>query len=204
MIKSPKRKSPIKGGKRTLFEKLSGPKCDGIDPITHDKISDINSIRLLENGHYYCFDILSLKTWINMGRVTNPYTNLNFSLKNLDKIKRKIKKTEILLRPLDLSLLKKYSLVSIVIAWDPSKGYNKYKSINGSCLGYDYFQYQLFLTHKEDDYPYIEIYSKNYNIYQLILNVLKQIMPYEPTDTAKDGGVYYYPEFKKIVKLKEY
>jgi ankyrin repeat protein len=83
----------MKGGRRSLEEKVR-QKCDGEqDPISLDDITDSRfAIRLLEDGHYFCYDARSLKGWFDTGSRINPATNKNFSNANIEKIKKKFRK----------------------------------------------------------------------------------------------------------------
>jgi len=87
----------MKGGRRTESEKLT-PKCEGHeDPISLDIITDpYFAIRLLENGHYFCFDVRSLHEWFKTGSRKNPATNLLFSDANIVKILKKLEKVNLI------------------------------------------------------------------------------------------------------------
>lgn len=73
------------------------PKCAGeTDPITLDEIDEANAIRILENGHYFCFDINGLFNQFHSTnsaiRYLNPTTRAPFSAANIAKIQRKFAK----------------------------------------------------------------------------------------------------------------
>jgi hypothetical protein len=83
----------MKGGRRDAQER-NRQKCEGQqDPISFDPIVDDHfAIRLLENGHYFCFDIRTLHQWFSTGSRINPPTGLRFSEANIQKINRKFGK----------------------------------------------------------------------------------------------------------------
>jgi len=80
----------LKGGARTQEQRDAGAKCAGeTDPVSLNEIPPEFAIRVLENGRHFCYDIRSLFEWFELGKRTNPLTNLQFSEDNINKIKRK-------------------------------------------------------------------------------------------------------------------
>lgn len=87
MTKSP-RKSPLRGGRRTAEERTR-PKCDGEEDVfTTTPINPVTAIRLLQNGKYWCFDVINLSKWLKI-RNSNPFTGLPFSDEQLKKVHKK-------------------------------------------------------------------------------------------------------------------
>jgi hypothetical protein len=90
-----------RGGRRTEAEvSANANKCaNREDAVTGDLITQENAIRLLENGHYFCYDINTLFQWFNTGKRTNPETNLRFSDANITKIEKKFRKVGLVVVP---------------------------------------------------------------------------------------------------------
>jgi hypothetical protein len=89
----------MKGGRRTEAEKRREDgteiaKCEGQeDPVTFEPITEPQyAIRLLEDGHYFCFDVRTLHGWFKTGKRTNPSTNKKFTESNIIKIQKKFRK----------------------------------------------------------------------------------------------------------------
>lgn len=69
-------------------------KCVGKEDVVTGILQKPFGIRLLEHGHYFCFDVRTLKSWFESGKFTNPLTNLMLSQVNIDKVYRKLVKIE--------------------------------------------------------------------------------------------------------------
>ena len=96
-----------KSGRRRTRRSLSGgtrkdrskPKCspDTQDPFSLELFADIpknRHIRLLDSGHYHCFDIKGLWPWVSEHGPINPINRNKFSDEAMAKIRRKWRKYE--------------------------------------------------------------------------------------------------------------
>jgi hypothetical protein len=90
----------MKGGRRNAIERQR-PKCEGQqDPVSLELIEDPQfAIRLLENGHYFCYDIRTLFNWFQTGSRINPANNVRFSDANIAKIFTKFGKVGLPVAP---------------------------------------------------------------------------------------------------------
>lgn len=179
------RKSPFRGGKRTPLEKVN-EKCSGVkDVVTLEKIAPENAIRLLENGHYYCFDIQTLFEWFQTGKRTNPLTNLLFSESNIIKINKKFIKSNMVFMFEDSTddelIFKRYAKLNDIRVFKPNAK---------NALNYN------FNTEDDNGETYFMVLYSNFDIlfftrdmatYTNLIKYVKNFKNIEPNKTNTSG-----------------
>jgi len=95
-----KRKSPVRGGRRTDEERKK-VKCEGENDVfgvaeDGEEIAKINpqhAIRLYQEGRYWCFDAIGLATWFSTKKKPeNPFNRVLFSDAQVQKLQKKLQK----------------------------------------------------------------------------------------------------------------